>query len=465
MSHSSTLAVHDRVRSILVSLALLATAGCGQDVVVLQAHPDIGSRGAPFPFATTDPMFELGQSLFFDKELSGNRNISCATCHVPFLQTVEYIPLSIGQGGVGVGPTRALVDGEVLPRNTSDLFNRNHGLSASLLWDGRVELMGNGTIRSPKPIMPGMDELLEVQAVLPMLDRDEMRGHPGDIAEDGRVNELAMIGDDQPLGVYAAIRGRIIALPGYQDMIGRAFPFQSVTDFDIAEATQAIAVFITTLWSIEDTTFDDNENFGGGIDGDPTATFLDPQQALGQELFFGRAGCANCHGSLLLSDQEFHNIGVPQFGPGKEGGLDEGRFLVTRMASDRFAFRTPQLRNVRLTPPYMHNGAYATLEDAIRHHLDPEAALRAYDGGSLSPFLRAQLHNGEETIAAILETLDPALETIPALSNDEIAALVAFLGALDSRTELLKGSRDGVPETVPSGLTIDRWPGGAHPAR
>ena len=162
-----------------------------------------------------------------------------------------------------------------------------------------------------------------------------------------------------------------------------------------------------------------------------------------------------------LSDFAFHNIGVPQLGPGKNGDfLDEGRALVTGDPADRFAFRTPPLRNVRMTAPYMHDGTFGTLEEAVRHHLDPEASLRAYDGSRLPASLQPFLHDDEATLAAILATLDPEVRPSRALSDEDVDAIVAFLHALDGEAELRKQPDAGVPERVPSGLPVDRWPGG-----
>ncbi|MCB0238120.1 MAG: hypothetical protein KDH08_05655, partial [Anaerolineae bacterium] len=95
--------------------------------------------------------------------------------------------------------------------------------------------------------------------------------------------------------------------------------------------------------------------------GDDSALSTDAQH--GALLFYGDAGCARCHSGNLLTDQEFHNAAVPQLGPGKgrqNPYIDLGRARETGNPDDRFAFRTPPLRNVALTGPWMHNGAFAT---------------------------------------------------------------------------------------------------------
>ena len=102
---------------------------------------------------------------------------------------------------------------------------------------------------------------------------------------------------------------------------------------------------------------------------------LQPREVRG--FFFGNASCVDCHSGTLLTDQLHHNLAVPQLGPGKNPstGLDVGRTLVTGDAADQFAFRTPALRNVAVTGPWMHNGAYSSLEDVILHHLESDDML------------------------------------------------------------------------------------------
>jgi cytochrome c peroxidase len=174
----------------------------------------------------------------------------------------------------------------------------------------------------------------------------------------------------------------------------------------------------------------------------------------GAFLFYGDAGCSQCHNGSLLTDQGYHNIGVPQLGPGKgdEAPLDYGRGRETGLAGDRYAFRTPPLRNVALTGPWMHNGAYTTLEGAIRHHLNPVSALAIYDISQLDPGLRETYQEQR----AVLGTLDPMVETAIVLSDRQVNDLLAFLEALTSPTTV--NSCKLIPEFEPSGLPIDRDP-------
>jgi cytochrome c peroxidase len=378
----------------------------------------------------------LGQLLFFDRELSGNRNIACATCHLPEEHAADDRNIAVGQGGAP------------LFRNTIEPFNR--AFADSLFWDGRVELI-DGVVHTPVPVPAEADTLLVAQALLPMLDRDEMRGRPGDIAVDGRANELALIDDADVEAIWAAVLARLLDLPGYITAFFEAYPSVAIEELSIVHVARAIVAFEQHLWELTDTPFD---RYLGttGVAGDDVA--LQGPAYEGAELFFGDAGCSRCHGGPLLSDGGYHNIAVPQIGPGADGtGLDLGRAVVTGRVRDRFAFRTPPLRNVALTAPYMHDGAFFDLASTVRHHLDPAGSLAAYDGAFLPAELAAQVHHehDSERLAAI----DPDLRPLRVLSDRDVDNLVAFLDTLSSSVELGVFPGAGVPPEVPSGLPID----------
>jgi cytochrome c peroxidase len=165
-----------------------------------------------------------------------------------------------------------------------------------------------------------------------------------------------------------------------------------------------------------------------------------------------------CHAGSLLTDQAQHNIAIPQLGPGKppSAPLDLGCGNITRRPADAFTFRTPPLRNVAVTGPWMHNGAYTTLEGAVWHHLDPTAALWSYDPSQLAPALQATVRNDPGTIQQVLATLDPLVRQPVALSDPEFRDLLVFLQALTSTS--LDTLPDVIPDAVPSGLPVDRLP-------
>ncbi len=377
----------------------------------------------------------LGQLLFFDPELSGNREIACATCHLPTLHASDARHLSVGR------------DGARLSRASVDLFNR--GALDAMFWDGRLA-RERGAIVGPVALPTGLSSLLEAQALLPLLDRREMRGLVGDVATDGEPNELGAIDDTDPGAIWTAVVARLLAIDGYRALFSAAFPDVPLAEISIVHVARAIAAFESRLWELTDTPFDD---YLGSVSEPGRDDALDDWARQGALLFFGDAGCARCHDGPLLSDGEFHDIGVPQIGPGRdEAHLDEGRFAVTQDPADRFAFRTPPLRNVWLTAPYMHDGAYDTLELAVRHHLDPEGSLARYDATSLPSDLSGQVHHEQDE--AILANLDPDTRPLRALSDDEVTALLVFLGTLSSRTEQALPPAAGAPREVPSGLPI-----------
>jgi hypothetical protein len=109
----------------------------------------------------------------------------------------------------------------------------------------------------------------------------------------------------------------------------------------------------------------------------------------------------------------------------------------------------------------MHNGAYSTLADAIRHHVHPEAALRAYTGvGDLPPTLAATLLDDDASIAAILATLDPDVMPLEPLTEEEIGMLVIFLRTLESAKEHDVNEFTAAPITLPAGFAPTVWPVG-----
>ncbi|MBK8985134.1 MAG: cytochrome-c peroxidase [Chloroflexi bacterium] len=402
----------------------------------------------------------LGQALYFETELSGNRDVSCATCHHPDFGLSDGLPLAVGTGGHGVGPARRVGDGrQFVPRNTPDVANRGLPGWQTLFWDGRIAgSPATGFISPAGDYLPdGLDSLLAVQAMMAVTSRHEMRGglynvsgyliQPGesptdyqtqaarplgwsDQAIDGRANELAAFGnapDQMPL-IWRQLMTRLLALPAYPPLFAAAYPDTPLADMDFTYAANALAAFQTAAFTATDTPWDHY------LAGDSAALSLDAKQ--GALLFFGAAGCAHCHSGSLFTDQQFHNIGAPQLGPGTSpiAPLDDGRYAITNQPTDSFAFRTPSLRSVALTAPYLHNGAYARLEDVVRHHLNPAAALAKYDGRSLPPELRPSLQNEPVTQRQILATLSPLLAESQPLTNRQIGQIVAFLNSLTDQS-------------------------------
>ncbi len=437
------------MRGLIASIGAVAVAlvGCADDGTLRERIEQAGVYSPARDDHVSPLIADLGQLLFFDPELSGNRNVACSSCHLPLDHAGDRQALGLGQGGTGAGSERE--GGPELPRNTISPFNRS--FAEALLWDGRVERLADGSIAAPVPLPAGIDSLLQAQALLPLLDRDEMRGHPGDLDVRGAENELAAIADDDPAAVWDAIMARLMSIEVYRVVFAAAFPEVAEGEHTIVHLVRAIERFEMRLWELTDTGFD---RFIGSASRTPDDTALDAEARRGAELFFGDAGCARCHDGPLLSDDGFHNIGAPPFGPGKVDGVDEGRFLVTGDPSDRFAFRTPPLRNVALTAPYMHDGSIATLSEAIELHLAPE---RALDAGSFVAPDRTTVAIDPALAARIRETIDPDVRPLRELTTQEIGDLVRFLHALSSAVEEFGlPPHAGEPESVPSGLPVPR---------
>jgi cytochrome c peroxidase len=292
----------------------------------------------------------------------------------------------------------------------------------------------------------GLNSLLAAQALFPMLGRAEMRGHAGDRDPFGALNELAVLPDSATTEVWDAIVARLRAIPAYDSLFRGAFATGAGDTITITHAAEAIAAFIGERWSTGGETPLDRF-----LQGDDSA--LSAPARRGAALFFGRARCAACHRGPLLSDQQFHNVGIPLLGPGTAlGAPDRGRAAMTGVPADAFRFRTPPLRNVDLTAPYFHNGAYRNLGDAIRHYRDVSAALNAFRPELLDPRLQASLQLDPATLAAVRSTLDPLVRSPVRLSDMDVADLLSFMRALTSpRSAVLL---QDIPRTVPSGLAV-----------
>ena len=389
----------------------------------------------------------LGEALFFDKLLSGNRDTSCATCHHPLMHTSDGLSLPIGVGGHGLGTSRVMGIGrDFIPRNSPDIFNRGAPEWVTMFWDGRISGSPEMGFSNPAGMMlpHGLENILAAQAMFPVTSLDEMRGKPDD--KEKFDNELADLPADDPTAIWQALMDRLLAVPEYVAMFKAAYPNESRHELGFQHAANAIAAYEATTWTMTDSPWDQY------LAGDNSA--ISNAAKRGGILFYGTARCSNCHSTNLLTDQGYHNIAVPQLGPGKddEKPLDYGRYHVTQNPQDKFAFRTPPLRNVALTSPYMHNGAYHDLESVLRHHLNPTEMLLNYNPEFLSPALQETCQVDEATQQAILETLDPILLTPLELSDAQISDLLAFLQNLTSPSAIDLSA--DIPNSVPSGLPV-----------
>ncbi|MFT6451577.1 MAG: cytochrome c peroxidase [Halocynthiibacter sp.] len=398
---------------------------------------------------------KLGQLLFYDPILSGNRSIACATCHHPKLGTSDGVSLSLGDGGLGMGRDRHIDPSnppeERIPRNATGLFNLGAKEFTVLFHDGRLEADASlpSGIRTPMggDMMAGFASVLSAQSMFPVLSRDEMAGShkENDIARLVRQGIITGKG-----GAWDKLARRVADIPEYADGFVALYPHVTHRD-DIAftDISNAIAAFVSYEWRSDTAPFD------AVLRGELT---LDAQAQSGLELFYGKGGCATCHAGAFLTDHQFHVMAAPQIGPGKSATFedhhrDDGRFRVTGHEADRYAFRTPSLRNVALTAPYGHAGAHRDLARFVADHSNPAQSLARYDR------TQAILPQFEGEDFAVMD--DPAqVSAIAAavtsppvdLSKDEVAALVAFLHSLTDPISLT--GRLGSPVTVPSGLPV-----------
>lgn len=428
-------------------------ASCLAFPVLAQADP-LPKANASFSTPDMDEV-HLGQLLFFDPILSGNRTVSCATCHHPRFATSDGVSLGIGDGGIGLGPDRRPdpdnYPEERVPRNAPALFNLGAAQFQTLFHDGRLEADSTDPFGFRTPLGEdmeyGFDGVLSAQTMFPVLSPDEMAGHysENDVAQ--AVRQVFFTG---PKGAWAILTERVAAIPAYRAGFDALLPSDKPLHF--SDISNAIAAFMAFEWRADDSPFDLFLRDGTPLDQDATA---------GMALFYGKAGCGTCHTGQFQTDHQFHSIGMPQIGPGKSARFeshhhDVGRMRVTGAAADAYRFRTPSLRNVMQTAPYGHDGAYGDIRGVLEQHLSPETALRSYDPAqAVLPDLSgvvdlANLTDTDE-IARIAASIDIAPVT---LSNMEKDAIIAFLGSLTDQTSL--NGRLGVPATVPSGLPVDQ---------
>ncbi len=244
----------------------------------------------------TATKIELGRWLFFDKRLSKNNSIACATCHMPGLAFSDGQSVSTGinrlQGG----------------RSAPTAINRVY--SKAQFWDGRAET-------------------LEDQSIGPFVSPVEH----GFIDHDELLTKLKTI-------------------EGYRRLFREVFG-REVT---IGDVGRAIASFQRTLLSGNSPV--DRFDMGG----DEQA--LSPQAQRGLELFRGKARCTRCHSGFNFSDEKFHNLGIGW----DTNTVDLGRYMVTKNPDDIGAFKTPTLREISRTAPYMHDGRFASLEEVVRFY-------------------------------------------------------------------------------------------------
>jgi cytochrome c peroxidase len=314
---------------------------------------------------------ELGRFLFYDRRLSGNGTQACASCHHQDKAFTDGLAVAKGvTGQAGQRSAMALANVAYLPVLTW----ANPNLTA-----------------------------LEVQALIPLFGE-----HPVEMGMAGREKELF---------------ARLQADARYRDLFAKAFPVEAAKGsealYSLGTLTKALASFQRSLLSFDSPY--DRYKYGG----QPKA--ISPAAKRGESLFFGeKMECYHCHGSftftdnirhskLPLAERGFHNTGLYNLdGRGAYPADNPGISEFTGDADDMGKFRTPSLRNIALTAPYMHDGSIATLDQVIRSHY--AQAGRAGDTANGPSPLRSSLIGGFE------------------VSDQEVSDLVAFLNALTDST-------------------------------
>jgi cytochrome c peroxidase len=361
------------IRVLAAVLALGAVAACGREAPgprVADGSLGLPALEVPPDNPITPGKVALGRKLFFDRRLSPNATMSCGMCHVPAQGfTARELATPVG------------IEGRSVRRNAPTLLNV--GYQRRLFHDGR-------------------EASLEDQIWAPLLAANEM-GNPS----------------------IGYVVERIRSLADY----GRLFEAAFGGGPSAPRIGAAIASYERTLVA-GDSRFD-RWRYGG------QASALDEAERRGFELFAGKARCAACHPvgerSALFTDHGFHNTGIGwrrdrplsartrvELIPGLFADLDRraiesfaeppaadlGRYEITRDPKDRWAYKTPSLRNVALTAPYMHDGSLPTLE----------AVIAFYDRGGID-------NPDKSGLVAPL-----------GLTAEERAALAAFLRALTGST-------------------------------
>ena len=238
---------------------------------------------------------ELGKNLFFEKQLSQDFSMACASCHQP--------SNAFTSRGMAVSPT---IGGLNDARNVPPLFNV--GFYNAYDWDGHsnnLEVMIHGDF-----------------SAMTVFQNDE-----------------------------DTVIARLSAIPKYKLLYKNAFNTDNIS---ISGLAKALAVFVRTIVS-------GNSKYDRYIRGDESA--LNETEKRGMELFMSdRTQCSNCHTPPLFMDMQYHNTGIATH------YFDFGRFYVTGKTEDRGKFRTPTLRNIELTSPYMHDGELRTIDEVIEHY-------------------------------------------------------------------------------------------------
>ena len=424
---------------------------------------------------------DLGRLLFFDKIAALRGDNACAGCHSPTAGFGDTQSIAIGiQNNNLVGQNRR---GPRNQRRTPTVVNT--AFFPNLMWNGRFFAPSDDPFDNSQGFVfplpegssafpaydPVIRTLLAAQGHIPPTELVEVAGFAGtagtigaafDQFDDG-IGEAVPLPDgsgfrNEP--IRQALLARLNASPAYRALFGERFAdVHAGGPIDFSMFGRAIAEFEFTL-VMTDAPID---RFARG---DRSAMTLPEKK--GALLFFGSAGCVQCHAvagrsNEMFSDFDMHVVAIPQIAPrfgvgtgnvifdGPGADEDFGLEQISGHPADRYRFRTSPLRNVALQPAFFHNGAFTRLEDAIRHHVNVFESVSSYDAASAG--VDRDLRTRIGPMEPVLARLDPRLASPTFLRAEEFADLVAFVrtGLLDRRA-LPQHLCSLTPASLPSGM-------------
>jgi cytochrome c peroxidase len=329
---------------------------------------------SPADNPATPAKVALGRLLFWDPVLSGAKDVACATCHHPSFGYAENLDISVGTNGIGLGRLRHFASPNSIP-----FVKRNSPTVVNVAFNGIGQDSGYNPAAAPM-FWDVRAKSLETQALMPIQTFEEMRGHT--YAEDK---------------ILETVVARLRAIPQYQTLFAEAFGSgQSITSANLG---RAIAAFERSLLA-------NQSPFDRYMRGDKNA--MTAAQIRGMQRF-ERVGCLNCHNGPMFSDYKVHVLSIPE-NP-KLHSPDDG-------TDKTYAFRTASLRNLKFTAPYMHNGAFSTLDDVLDFYDDVRRRPRNPNvaRSQLDPLLR-QLRDPDDRSGDMIEFLH-------ALSDDSFDTTV-----------------------------------------
>jgi len=384
--------------ALVISMLLMAGSALADNNKIKIApltDNDFHDGGAP-----QKDKVELGRLLMFDKILSGNKNISCASCHHPLAGTGDGLSLPIGEGGLGLGVTRDTGSGtdavhERVPRNAPHVWNEGAKEFTVMFHDGRLELDNAYPSGCKTPVGAGLPDNLEnivaCQAMFPVASVTEMAGQAGE----NSIADAVVAGNIAgPGGVWDQLAMRLQEIPEYVDMFINSFDdVNKASDITYAHAANALSAFERVFWRADDSSFDRY------LRGDKNAMSNNAKK--GMKLFYRKNkhenSCADCH-----------------------------------------------------------SGSYNSLRAMVQHHINTVKGINNYDWLQVKLPSRADLDALDFIVmndpARVAEIAAHTELHGMSYSSKDVDRIIDFLNALTDPSSV--DNRDDEPASVPSGLTL-----------